>query len=199
MACVNEIRWMDPRTSVRTAIWSLLPLASGCPADDPLAEALVDGCWQRSFSEDIYDDVHEPDWEPFTCSLPTICDPIAVDAGFGGPTPEQIAATDGPARCMLEAMRDGIPAAHVITWSPDGGVFWDRMIYHVLPDGVVGFDDHGEDLGSGVDEMYRRRRDDAFFDECLAQTEPPLGCLLGQSFPPLDREACIDDVPRCPE
>lgn len=192
----REIRWIDPGAAVRTAVWALLPLASAC-ADDPLAEWLVDGCWDRSVSEDY--DAPERDWKPFTCDLPIVCEPIDVDLAPGGDfAPENAAAADPSARCMLEAMRDSTPAKHIIAWTPDGGVEADNMVYHVLRDGVVGLDEWNADLGSGTTEVYRRMQDDAFFDECLAQDDDLLGCLVGVDFPPLDREACVDDVPRCP-
>jgi hypothetical protein len=200
MVLDREIRWPDPRASVRTAVWSLLPLSFGCASQDPNADALVDGCWGRYFSEDYLHD-EEPDWEPLDCSLPIICEPIDISVAVEYLTPEQAAAVDASARCMLEALRDGIPAVHHVASSPDGGAFSDRMAYSVLPDGVVGFDDWNADLGYGMDETYRQTRDDAFFDECLAQVEPPLGCLVGRNFPPLvfDVDGCIDAAPRCPD
>jgi hypothetical protein len=195
MGLVDEIRWVDPGAVVRVAVWSLLPLASAC-REDPLEEWLVDGCWDRSVSEDY--EAPERDWEPFACELPIVCEPIRIDLGPGEELePDEAAVVDASARCMLEAMRDGTPAVHTISSSPYGGQYFDFMAYHVLADGVVGTDEWGEDLSSGTAEVYRRTHDDAFFDECLTQNEYPLGCLLGSAFPPLDREACIDDVPRC--
>ena len=117
-------------------------------------------------------------------------------------TPDEIAAADASARCMLEALRDGTPAHHSVHRSENGGQFDYRLHYYVLPEGVVGSLDYEADLSAGAREMYRGTRDDAFFTECLAETElePLLSCLVGeQSFPPLEPDACIDAEPICPE
>ncbi len=168
-------------------------------ADDPLAEWLVDGCWDRNFGFDYQDEDYEPPWEPFSCSLPTVCDPISIHLQTGQePTTEQEAAVDASARCMLEALRDGTSAVHSVSWSTNGGQYSTNLAYYVLSGGIVGSQNGFEDLGGGFDETYRHTRDDAFFDECLGQSQSPLGCVLGSDFPPLDREACIDDVPSCP-
>ncbi len=207
----GEIRWMDPRGVVRTAIWSLLlPVASGChhdePTSDPLADALDQGCWQRSFDVDPYeldydedDGGDEEEWEPFSCDLPIVCDPILIDvSGVTDLSAEQVAANEVGARCMLEALRDGTPAVHTVEPWPLDPEYGRRVTYHVLPDGIVGFDANWDGGVRGRRETFRRARPDAFFDECLAR-EHPEECLLQVYFPPLDPEACIDDVPRCPD
>lgn len=51
---------------------------------------------------------------------------------------------------------------------------------------------------SGKQEMFRQARPDAFFDDCLAREDPEV-CLLQVNLQPLDPDACIDDVPKCPE
>jgi hypothetical protein len=129
----------------------------------------------------------------------------ALDVYFNGGremTPAEVAAADASARCMLEALRDGTPANHFIHSSENGGQYEYRLHYYVLPDGVVGSVDFEEDLGGGARETFRATRDDAFFDECLAQTElePLVSCLLGPgTFPALEPDACIDAEPTCPE
>lgn len=172
---------------------------------DSDSDTLVGGCWDRDFTDGYYED--DPEWESFTCALPEICDAIDLDFSEGKMTPEEIAAADAAARCMLEALRDATPAVHAAAVGENGGQYQNRVRYFVLPEGVVGSLVYAEDKSGGKRETYRATRDAAFFDECLAQTElePLVSCLVsipgngGPSFPALDPDQCIDAEPICSE
>jgi hypothetical protein len=178
--------------------------ADSTTTDDSDSDTLVDGCWDRDFIDGYYED--DPEWESFACALPELCDAIDLDFSDGKMTPEEIAAADAAARCMLEALRDATPAVHSVAAGVNGGQYQNRVRYFVLPEGVVGSVVYSEDKSGGKRETYRATRDAAFFDECLAQTElePLVACLVpipkaGPSFPALDPEACIDGEPMCSE
>jgi hypothetical protein len=172
-------------------------------------DTLLDGCWDRDFfDDDYYAADGEPTWEPFTCAVPMPCEPLNVYfQATDEMTPEEVAAADASARCMLEALRDGTEADHSITSIEIDGQYEYRLHYVVLPDGVVGSMDWVEDLSAGKQETYRQTRDAAFFDTCLAETElePLVSCLVGTLeqgggfFPALDLDLCIDAEPICPE
>lgn len=175
---------------------------SSTTADDG-NDTLVEGCWDRDFVEDYYYAADgEPSWEPFTCSLPVPCEALEVYFNAREMTPDEIAAADASARCMLEALRDGTAAHHSLHLSENAGQYDYRLHYFVLPDGVVGSLDYEADLSAGARETYRGTRNDAFFAACLAETElePLVGCLVGGGhFPALDLDLCIDAEPVCPE
>jgi hypothetical protein len=180
--------------------------ADSTTTDDGDSDTLVDGCWDRDFADGYYED--DPEWESFACALPEVCDAIELDFSDGKMTPEEIAAADAAARCMLEALRDATPAVHSVAAGVNGGQYQNRVRYFVLPEGVVGSLVYSEDKSGGKRETYRPARDAAFFDECLAQTElePLVACLVphpeggGSSyFPALDVDVCIDGEPACPE
>ncbi len=177
--------------------------------DDGDGDTLVDGCWDRDFVDDYYYAADgEPDFDPFTCALPEVCEPLNVYFNASEEmTPDEVAAADASARCMLEALRDGTEAHHSITSAENDGQYENRLHYYVLPEGVVGSLDYEADLTAGARETFRATRDAAFFDACLAETElvPLVTCLVGTErlgggdFPALDLDMCIDAEPVCPE
>lgn len=205
---------------VRTAIWSLVPIAgcveddeddaageSSAMADDELSdddgEMEAAACWDREDEDSGYYSLPSGDgWRrAFTCDLPKICDTLRLD--FQGLAAEQVAEETATARCILEALRDGTPAVHVASRSEEDGQFFDQVRYHVLPGGVVGSWSWADDLVTGEREAYRATRGAEYFDACLAETElePLVDCVAfgdGEAFPALDDAACLGE-PTCTE
>ncbi|MFO0635039.1 MAG: hypothetical protein U0168_19520 [Nannocystaceae bacterium] len=165
-----------------------------------------------SFSGDYLD---APDWDTFACpSLPIPCADVDVylTEGDAGPepemSPEEIAAADEAARCVLHGLRDGTVGHYRVSWSESGGQYAARTEYFVLDGGVVAVASATADLGSAAVQAYRPARDPMYFDDCLAATElvPLVRCIAAlpelhgvEGVPAIQAGSCIGEVPQCPD
>lgn len=179
-------------------------------ATESTSDTEAGGCWDDEFSG-YYSE--SPDWEAFECpSLPIPCPEAAVSLITGvddlepDMTPEEIAAADAAARCILEALRDGTSGAFTVSWSEESGQNAATTRYFVLDTGVVASFSAVLDLGASAVQAFRAPREAAYFDGCLAETElvPLMRCIavLPESYdvadiPAIDSVACIDGAPQC--
>jgi hypothetical protein len=186
--------------------------ASSSSTTEGYGDTLADGCWDFTFSGDYLD---APDWDTFACpSLPIPCADVDVylTEGDAGPepemSPEEIAAADEAARCVLHGLRDGTVGHYRVSWSESGGQYSARTEYFVLDGGVVAVASADEDLSSHAVQAYRPARDPMYFDDCLAATElvPLVRCIAATpalqgvaDVPALQAGSCIGAVPQCPD
>ena len=128
-------------------------------------------------------------FEPLTCDEPEVCDTLLVDdpdlseesEEFGFRNPE--AAT-----CILEALRDGMPATHVVHVQP-GGQYSVRWQIEVVPQRraiVRGF--HSDDDCPWNSERFAELQDASVFSTCLEADEASMYACLNE---PLNWAQCL--------
>lgn len=130
----------------------------------------------------------------FDCDSPPVCDSLVVrvpDDEVGGPV-----TFDNPeaATCILDALRNDVAATHRLSVR---GEYTDSIRLEALGDGtVIWRSTSWEDECYDQIETWAQRRDDAFFEACLAADDDAAQYeCLRDAFDP---EQCVDAPAVCP-